>query len=324
VTIRAATSGVKHKGKVYPGEQPAIVEREVWKQAKALLERQECSGKVRERNRQGALLQNLLACAACGKRMVAGYTTKRGQRYGYYVCQTTQELACPGKLAAARRIEQAVVRAVYEVAGRPEGKRLGLYLPVDPASWEELERSKQQQIVAKIVERISYDRRLGQGRVRWREEAGGRGNLEIVIRASKEPLARQTPPASVDKSVPVQPVREHVPRVTRLLALAVRFEDLLRQGTAKDYADLARLGRVSRARITQVMSLRNLAPALQERILFAGPGPREQEACNERALRQIGSILEWGQLAAFEQLSAQPNGAKAVNRLVVNKLALFP
>jgi hypothetical protein len=86
---------VKHKGKAYAGEQPAIVDRKVWKQAKTLLERQERGGKVRERNRQRALLQDLWVRANCGKRMVAGYTTNRGQRYPYYVCQKRGIRACP-------------------------------------------------------------------------------------------------------------------------------------------------------------------------------------------------------------------------------------
>jgi hypothetical protein len=38
-----------------------------------------------------------------------------------------------------------------------------------------------------------------------------------------------------------------LPRITRLLALAVRFEGLLRDGTVRDYAELARLGGASRA-----------------------------------------------------------------------------
>lgn len=36
----------------------------------------------------------------------------------------------------------------------------------------------------------------------------------------------------------------------------------------KDQADLARLGRVSRARVTQIMTLLNLSPEIQEAILF--------------------------------------------------------
>jgi hypothetical protein len=50
--------------------------------------------------------------------------------------------------------------------------------------------------------------------------------------------------------LPAPPGR--VPRITRLLALAIRFEELLRQGVVRDYAELARLGRVSRARISQI------------------------------------------------------------------------
>src|SRR5262249_53157793 len=130
--------------------------------------------------------------------MVAGETTKRGQRYPYYVCQTAQKRgtrACPGKLVVAQRIEEAVVRVVCDLASRPEREALRQYFPVDRAGWEELERREQHEIVAEIVERIIYDRRLGQGRMRLREEIGGAPNLEIVIRANKEPLVRQSPPA---------------------------------------------------------------------------------------------------------------------------------
>jgi hypothetical protein len=39
-----------------------------------------------------------------------------------------------------------------------------------------------------------------------------------------------------------------VPRIARLMALAIRFDDLLLRGEVKDYAELARLGHVRRAR----------------------------------------------------------------------------
>jgi hypothetical protein len=44
------------------------------------------------------------------------------------------------------------------------------------------------------------------------------------------------------------------------MALAIRFEGLLREETIQDYAELARLGRVTRARMTQIMKLLDLAP----------------------------------------------------------------
>jgi len=51
------------------------------------------------------------------------------------------------------------------------------------------------------------------------------------------------------------------------MALAVRFEDKLQQGQVRDMAQLARYGHVSRARLSQIMNLRLLAPDIQEQIL---------------------------------------------------------
>ena len=67
---------------------------------------------------------------------------------------------------------------------------------------------------------------------------------------------------------PSPPVPGRVPRVARLLALAHRLDRLLRAGVVKNYAEAARLGHVTRARISQVMSLLYLAPDIQETILF--------------------------------------------------------
>jgi hypothetical protein len=59
------------------------------------------------------------------------------------------------------------------------------------------------------------------------------------------------------------PARERVPRVARLLALAHKFQGMLERGEVKSMAELARLGRVSRARITQIMDLLMLAPRIR-------------------------------------------------------------
>lgn len=50
------------------------------------------------------------------------------------------------------------------------------------------------------------------------------------------------------------------PRVSRLMALAIRLDGLNRDGVVSDQAELARLDQVSRARLTQVMNLLYLAP----------------------------------------------------------------
>jgi hypothetical protein len=91
-----------------------------------------------------------------------------------------------------------------------------------------------------------------------------------------------------------------IPRIARLLALAIRFEGLLRNGTIRDYAELASLGRVTRARVTQIMKLLDLAPDIQEQILFLPL----IKGLNERNLRPIANRIDWeGQRRMFQKIT---------------------
>ena len=87
--------------------------------------------------------------------------------------------------------------------------------------------------------------------------------------------------------------RGRVPRVTKLLALAHRFEGLVRNGEVDDYAELARLGRVSRARVSQIMSLLSLAPDLQEQVLFLPRTERGRDPIQMRHLLPIAQVPDW-------------------------------
>ncbi len=84
-----------------------------------------------------------------------------------------------------------------------------------------------------------------------------------------------------------------IPRVARLMALAIRCEELVRRGEVTDYADLARLGHVTRARMTQIMNLLNLASDIQEAILFLPRTTRGCDAIGERHLRPICIVADW-------------------------------
>ena len=87
--------------------------------------------------------------------------------------------------------------------------------------------------------------------------------------------------------------RGRVPRVTKLLALAHRFEGLVRSGEVADYAELARLGQVSRARVSQIMSLLSLAPDLQEQVLFLPRTERGRDPIQMRHLLPIAQVPDW-------------------------------
>lgn len=92
-------------------------------------------------------------------------------------------------------------------------------------------------------------------------------------------------------ATPVEPGR--VPRISRLMALAIRFDDLVRDGVVTDQAELARLGHVTRARITQILNLRHLAPDIQEALLFLPRVERGKDPIQERQLRPIAAVPDW-------------------------------
>ncbi|MGA7306257.1 MAG: hypothetical protein WBW88_15375 [Rhodothermales bacterium] len=91
-------------------------------------------------------------------------------------------------------------------------------------------------------------------------------------------------------------VGHRVPRVVKLIALTIRLEGLIRDGVIADYAELARLGHVSRARMTHVSNLLNLAPDIQEAILFLEQVKRGKDPITERELRPIVAVADWKKL----------------------------
>jgi hypothetical protein len=107
----------------------------------------------------------------------------------------------------------------------------------------------------------------------------GRGRREI-----------RSEPAPVPERVP----QGTVSRVSRLMALAIRFDELLREGAVEDQADLARLGHISRARVTQIMNLLLLAPDIQEAILDLPLTLRGRDPITETMLRPIAAEVDWG------------------------------
>ncbi len=62
----------------------------------------------------------------------------------------------------------------------------------------------------------------------------------------------------------------------------------------KDYAELARLGNVSRARITQIMNLLLLAPDIQEAILFLPKTLEGHDPIKLKHLQPICLEMDWG------------------------------
>ena len=84
-----------------------------------------------------------------------------------------------------------------------------------------------------------------------------------------------------------------IPRITRLMALAIHFDQLIKKGKIDDYAELARLGNVTRARVTQIMNLLMLAPEIQEEILFLPRFKGGREILTLRQVQRASAMLAW-------------------------------
>jgi hypothetical protein len=107
----------------------------------------------------------------------------------------------------------------------------------------------------------------------------GRKGQELVPCARPEPSARE-------------PGR--LPRVARLAALALRFEHLVRTGAVGSYSEIAELGHVTPARVSQITNLLNLAPDILEAILHLPRTTLRRDPIHLRQLQPIASTYDWG------------------------------
>ena len=85
-----------------------------------------------------------------------------------------------------------------------------------------------------------------------------------------------------------------IPRIGRLMALAIHCDELLRSGQITNQSELARYAQITPARLTQILTLLNLAPDIQEQILFLPRTTAGRGEIQEKAVRWIAMELDWG------------------------------
>jgi hypothetical protein len=116
---------------------------------------------------------------------------------------------------------------------------------------------------------------------------------------------RKAGSAGVEDDGRLTPPRPKIPRITRLMALAIKFQDMIDRGEVRDYADLARLGLVTRARLTQIMNLTLLAPEIQEALLLGEQGHKNGLHNSEREIRRLVKAVLWRDQAVLLRTSAR-------------------
>jgi len=173
------TGWTQHKGKLYPGEHKAIINKTTFKQVQEIIKANGNGSGKTARNKHGALLKGLLYCASCGAAMAHTYSKKGNRLYRYYVCTTAQKQgrdACQTRSLPAQEIENFVVEQIRRLASDP-----------DLAEQVFAEAAKQQRV---------RKRRLKAEQKRLQRERQHKGErikeLVAVIGASPEPLASLT------------------------------------------------------------------------------------------------------------------------------------
>jgi len=94
-----------------------------------------------------------------------------------------------------------------------------------------------------------------------------------------------------------------IPRITKLMALAIHLQRLIDDEVVHDCAEIARLAGLTRARVSQIMNLNLLAPTIQEDILLMPRILKGHDPITERHLRNIALKPRWNlQLKEWEPL----------------------
>ena len=115
-------------------------------------------------------------------------------------------------------------------------------------------------------------------------------HIKIQFETSSSSHGRQrvSAPKSKKSSAPAK-----LPHITKLMALAIRLEHLLATGQVKDQAEIARTAGITRARVTQIINLTQLAPDIPEAILNLEPTTDHVPRFREREVRTIAIVPNW-------------------------------
>src|SRR5262249_48572101 len=142
---------VRYHQEVHPGEQPALVDQQVWQEVQALLAHNGWRRAAAQRSCSRALLQGLVRCRPCGCAMTPAHVTRGNKRYRYYTCSAAQKRGwhtCPSKSVPAAVLERYVLA------------QIALHTP--PVDWSSLPPAVQAERLRQVVTRIDYDGTTGQ------------------------------------------------------------------------------------------------------------------------------------------------------------------
>lgn len=125
-------------------------------------------------------------------------------------------------------------------------------------------------------------------------------HLKPAVRAIDRPADQKPKEGSARRRF------DRYPRIVQVVALAIHFQDMLDRGELRNHADLARLGCISRERMSQIMVLAWLAPDIQQEVLSLPKTPGGRFPVSETRLRMITRLADWDEQRARWKMLVQP------------------
>ncbi len=124
--------------------------------------------------------------------------------------------------------------------------------------------------------------------------------VHFAVKGKRKRIVREPEPEQGEQG------GQRVPRISKLMALAIRYDQLLKDGVVENQSELAWLAQVTQPRMTQIMNLLHLCPLIQEEILeLDGSNPWENRI-HEHGIREIVALMEWSaQVVRWDELKRE-------------------
>lgn len=292
---------IAHKGRVYDGLHPAIVDPATWEALQTRLKQKNRARLARPRSTQPSPLAGKLFDEG-GEPLTPSHAVKGGKRYRYYVSRrldsgTAAEELQRGWRLPAREIERRLEEAVEGLLANPSAlaaaaREAGTSAERIPALLDGADgwQGEPLDLVARVdlgAERLIVAIGL----------KGLVGNLDAVVRHT---VPLQVKRRGVEMRLLLadggSEVAARDPALVKAVSRATRWFEELASGRAGSFKEVARAEGVSDRYVSHLMPLAFLAPDIVEAILA---GRQPVDLTTEKMVKQLDLPLDWAEQKAL-------------------------
>ncbi len=307
---------IAHKGQLYPGQHPVLIDTETWTAVRNQLATNASDHRRKAHAAEPSLLAGVLVDAR-GERFTPSHAVKKGRRYRYYVSAALITEAgtdrAHGWRLQAQEIEDTVIRVLADALTSPamvldrfgtadipsdqtrkmldRAARLAAALNRSPA-----QRAK---VVRDLIEKVVIEENTIAIRVRRGPFLGGSVSSSSAENPTDSPIELTAPVAFRRRGVEMRLVLPGValsndrsrcdPTLIKAIARGRAWFEELAAGRARSLRELAECNGITRRYVRRLVDLAFLSPELVEAILL-GRQPVELTATR---LTELDLPLDW-------------------------------